>query len=132
MSNIDLLLEKLLDYYEVSNLSELAKSLNTTPQNISKWKTRNSVSAIKKKCRELGIYDEIFGDLNTNIQYVHSNLGNNAFNNFNNHGDQKRNEKSESFDEDVKDILNKAAACINQNNKESFIKLVKSWIVDNL
>ena len=60
--------------------------------------------------------------------------GHYTFNAFNNHGDQKRNEKSESeeFDEDVKDILNKAAACINQNNKESFIKLVKSWIVDNL
>jgi hypothetical protein len=39
---------------------------------VSKWKSRNSVNAIKVKCRELGIYNEIFGDLNSNIQINNS------------------------------------------------------------
>ena len=55
----------LYKYFGVINNIELAKKLNTTQQTISNWKTRNSISAIKKKCRELGIYNEIFGDINT-------------------------------------------------------------------
>ena len=60
------MLEELLNFFNVSNLSELANKMNTSPQNISKWKQRNSVSAIKKKCRELGIYNEIFGNVQRN------------------------------------------------------------------
>ena len=70
MESINDLLDDLLSFYNVSNLSELANKMNTTPQNISKWKKRNSVNAIKKKCRELGIYNEIFGD--QNIQTIGS------------------------------------------------------------
>ncbi|MFY4744122.1 hypothetical protein ACOTVX_11640, partial [Aliarcobacter butzleri] len=33
---------------------------------------RNSVNAIKNKCKEIGIYNEIFGDLNSNIQINNS------------------------------------------------------------
>jgi len=57
---------KLYTLYKVDNNIELASKINTTPQTISNWKTRNAMSAIKKKCRELGIYNEIFGDLNSN------------------------------------------------------------------
>ena len=49
-------------YFSVVNYSELAKKIGVAQQNISKWKSRNSVNAIKVKCRELGIYNEIFGD----------------------------------------------------------------------
>lgn len=59
---------KLYEFFKVNNNLDLAELLKTTPQTISNWKTRNSISAIKKKCRELGIYNEIFGDLNSNIQ----------------------------------------------------------------
>ena len=67
----EIILEKLMLYFHVINYSELAQKIGVAQQNISKWKSRNSVSAIKIKCRELGIYNEIFGDLNMqNIQIM--------------------------------------------------------------
>ncbi|MCT7509774.1 helix-turn-helix domain containing protein [Aliarcobacter cryaerophilus] len=62
MENAEFFIEKLLKLYKVSNVAELSKEINTSQKTISNWKIRNSISAIKKKCRELGIYDEIFGD----------------------------------------------------------------------
>ena len=62
MENVENILEKLYSFYKVSGASELSDKINTTQQTISNWKKRNSVTALKKKCRELGIYNEIFGD----------------------------------------------------------------------
>ncbi len=67
------LIEMLMDYYNVSSNNELAEKLNMQPSSISSWKNKNSVTAIKKKCRELGIYKEIFGEIN--IQTVVNNEG---------------------------------------------------------
>ncbi|MCT7547288.1 hypothetical protein N5U18_02205 [Aliarcobacter butzleri] len=53
---------KLYSFFHVNNNLDLAIKLDTTPQTISNWKSRNSINAIKKKCRELGIYPEIFKD----------------------------------------------------------------------
>lgn len=61
------LIYKLYSFFDVKNNLDLANKLETTAQTISNWKSRNSVNAIKKKCRELGIYNHIFGDLNSNI-----------------------------------------------------------------
>lgn len=61
--NASFFIEKLLNYYNVSTISELAQILDTKQTSISSWRFRNSVNAIKKKCRELGIYNEIFGDM---------------------------------------------------------------------
>ena len=58
---------KLYEFFNVNNNLELAELLKTTPQTISNWKTRNSISAIKKKCRELRIYNDIFGDIENKI-----------------------------------------------------------------
>ena len=66
------ILDKIMLYFSVVNYSELAKKIGVAQQNISKWKSRNSVNAIKVKCRALGIYNEIFGDLNSNIQINNS------------------------------------------------------------
>ena len=78
INHAEILIDKMLDYYSVVTYSELANNINTTQQTISSWKQRNSVSAIKKKCKELGIYNEIFGDLNSNInsQTIRDNHGN--------------------------------------------------------
>lgn len=75
---IDEIFEKLFQYFHVSTISELAEKLLMSQPSVSNWRTRNSISAIKKRCRELGIYNEIFGDINTNTQYIHSNSGNNT------------------------------------------------------
>ena len=78
INEAEILIDKMLDYYSVVTYSELAIKINTTQQTISSWKQRNSVNAIKKKCKELGIYNEIFGDLNSNInnQTIRDNHGN--------------------------------------------------------
>ena len=73
------LIYKLYSFFDVKNNLDLANKLETTAQTISNWKSRNSVNAIKKKCRELSIYNEIFGDLNTNINHFQNSNINKAF-----------------------------------------------------
>lgn len=51
-----------MDFYQVSTFTELSKLLDIGQPAITKWKKNNSISAIKRKCRELGIYREIFKD----------------------------------------------------------------------
>ena len=51
---------KMLDFYNVSTIKELSKITNIGASTISNWKQRQSITALKKKCRELGIYNEIF------------------------------------------------------------------------
>lgn len=68
------LIDKIMDYYKVSTFTELSNLINIGQPAITKWKKNNSINAIKKKCRELGIYNEIFGDLNSTI----INQGNNS------------------------------------------------------
>ena len=72
INEAEILIDNLLSYYNVSTYSDLGIKISVSQQNISKWKQRNSANALKKKCRELGIYNEIFGDFNSNIQINHS------------------------------------------------------------
>lgn len=80
MENAEFLIDKLLNFYKVSNVAELSTKIDTSQKTISNWKIRNSINAIKKRCRELGIYNEIFGDLNSSInnQTIRDNHGNNT------------------------------------------------------
>jgi len=56
------LIFKMFKHYNVNTLNQLAQIIDTPAATISKWKQRNSISAIKKKCIKLGIYQNIFGD----------------------------------------------------------------------
>lgn len=69
---IDEIFDRLYDFYGVSTITDLAAKLKMSQPAITNWQRRNSISAIKKRCRELGIYKEIFGnfDLNRNIQII--------------------------------------------------------------
>lgn len=123
---------KLISHFQLKNMSELAEKLNVSQSVMSNWKSRNAIGAICEKVLEINprALSSILEDVTTNIQHVRTNNGNNALDNF---GTQSiGNDSSKEFDEDIKDILKKAAACINESNKESFIKHVKAWIVDNL
>jgi transcriptional regulator with XRE-family HTH domain len=75
--NAEKLIERLMSFFNVFSLHELADKLGISQPAISKWKKTNSIIAIKKKCRELGIYNEIFDDFNSNV----NNLQNSEFNN---------------------------------------------------
>ncbi len=76
--NADNLIDLLFIHFNVTTMADLAMHISVSQQTISKWKQRNSVNAIKKKCIELGIYNEIFGNLNSNInnQTIGDNHGN--------------------------------------------------------
>lgn len=79
VENAEFLIEKLLNFYKASNVAELSTKINTSQKTISNWKIRNSINAIKKRCRELGIYTEIFGDLNTNVNNIQNSNINKVF-----------------------------------------------------
>ena len=87
MNEIEFYIEKLLNYFNVTTISDLAEVMEIKQSSISSWKIRNSISAIRKKCRELGIYKEIFGELNdfSNSNYNlnnHSSLIDNSTNKY--------------------------------------------------
>jgi hypothetical protein len=67
--NFEYYFDKILNFYNVSTIKELGLSIDTGASTISNWKQRNSITALKKKCRELGIYNEIFGDSGMNKFY---------------------------------------------------------------
>jgi 5'(3')-deoxyribonucleotidase len=81
INQAELLIDKLLNYYNVSTYSDLGIKINVSQANISSWKIRNSVNAIKNKCKELGIYNEIFGDLklSTNEEESNQEIDNDVF-----------------------------------------------------
>lgn len=55
-----LLIDKLMKHYEIFTISELGVKIGVSQPYISAWKTNNNVKAIMKKCKKLGIYNEIF------------------------------------------------------------------------
>jgi hypothetical protein len=65
--NAEAYIDRLLEYFNVVTYSELSNKIGIGQPAISKWRVNNSITPIKKKCRELGIYNEIFGNLNSNI-----------------------------------------------------------------
>ena len=72
MFNFTYFYDKLLNFYNVNTLKDLSEVTNIPISTMSSIKQRNSITALKKKCRELGIYNEIFEDLNNNIQLINT------------------------------------------------------------
>ncbi|TLS71402.1 hypothetical protein FE246_07260 [Aliarcobacter thereius] len=70
--NADTLIDLLFIHFNVTTMADLAMHISVSQQTISKWKQRNSVNAIKKKCIELGIYNVIFGDLSKETNNFHN------------------------------------------------------------
>lgn len=62
-------LDRLFNLFNTNSISELAKILNVSQPTISKWRARGSINPIKKICREMEIYDKIFGDLSNSQIY---------------------------------------------------------------
>lgn len=60
MNEAEFYIIRLFSYFKVSNATQLSTLINATPQAIANWKTRNSVASIRRKCQELGIYNQIF------------------------------------------------------------------------
>ena len=135
--DIEIILQRLLDYFDLDNMSQLADKLSVSQPTISKWKNNNSIVAIKKKCRELGIYNEIFGDLNMqNIQnqIIDTQNGINSFNNFAESNKQKIISKDILQDEEVIKVIKSITPIIEDDKikKDDFIKYLKKWLIDNI
>jgi len=62
----EILIERLMQHFQVNTISKLATYIDVSQPSISAWKKNGYVNAIKKKCRELGIYQDIFGDTQVN------------------------------------------------------------------
>ena len=71
--NFEHYFDKIFNFYNVSSIKELSEAINTGASTISNWKQRNSITALKRKCRELGIYNEIFGDSFTTFSQTGAN-----------------------------------------------------------
>ena len=114
--NFEYYFDKIFNFYNVSSIKELSEVINTGASTISNWKQRNSITALKKKCRELGIYNEIFGNLNSNInnQTIRDNHGN-----LSQTGDvygSKDNENLNNIDEAALSTFKRAySKCVDEN-----------------
>lgn len=103
--NAEYFIDKMMKHYQVDTLSALSNIIGISQPSISAWKKNEYISAIIKKCRELGIYDEIFGDTNV---FINQGNGGRAAGR-----DYKEGVKSQSivFEETtislIKDLINK-------------------------
>ena len=133
MSEIEIIFEKLFDFYKVGNINSLSNALNSAPSTVSNWKQRNSISAIKKRCRELGIYNEIFGAGDSNTQKIKDNHGQIALKV---EGDQNFETAIGLIDRypEIKKIIETAlAASDGDATKVNNLKsCIKEWIIENL
>ncbi len=114
--NADTLIDLLFIHFNVTTMADLAMHISVSQQTISKWKQRNSVNAIKKKCIELGIYNEIFGNLNSNIN--HQTIGDNHGNlsQTGNVYTSKDNNDLNNIDEAVLSTFKRAySKCVDEN-----------------
>lgn len=117
------LIEKLLNYYNLTSLQELAEKLNIKQSSLSSWKSRNSINAIRNKCRELGIYNEIFGDLNSNINNFQNSTNVVAQDFSNNSNAQHGNIGNKSnIDENILKLIDTLYSFAKTNNKIDELK----------
>ncbi|WP_434637359.1 hypothetical protein MLC35_00945 [Sulfurimonas sp. NW7] len=123
------ILERMFAYYNVSSISGLSKVINTSPKTISNWKIRNSISAVKKKCRELGIFQEIFNS--TGAAIVSDNHGNIAGTVFGSQYSEKK-----SLNNDIDDGLLKlvylATQTLNSEQIQELKKMIKQFMMDSV
>ena len=106
MLNFIYFYDKLLGFYNVNTLKDLSEVTNIPISTMSSIKQRNSITALKKKCRELGIYNEIFGDLNSNTTINQGNNSRAAGKNYIESGHS--NEKEINFDNITIGLIKKA------------------------
>ena len=129
--NADNLIDLLFIHFNVTTMADLAMHISVSQQTISKWKQRNSINAIKKKCIELGIYNEIFGDFNHNSNIkINTNSGQIAGTV---HGNQEQriNHKEDEYiiPETILDDINILFKLAIENEKEDdLIELIDEFI----
>ena len=124
--NAEQLIDKLMSYYNVFSMHELSSKIGISQPAISKCKNNNSILAIKKKCRELGIYNEIFEDLNTNINNFQNSKNNVAQifggENQNNYNLDIKSKSNVTIDENILKLVDTLYSFAKTNNKIDELK----------
>lgn len=57
-----IVIERLMDHYNVYKLNQLAEKMNIKYDSICSWKNAATLNPLKNICRELNIYNEIFSN----------------------------------------------------------------------
>ena len=122
--NIDTLIRKLLNYYNLKTLNELADKLETTQSTISGWKSRNAIGAltdtVANKAPEALEY--IFRSENIhNFQNSTNVIGQDFSNNSNAHHTQNIGNKM-NIDENILKLLDTLYSFAKTNNKIDELK----------
>ena len=129
--DINTVFDRLFDYYCINSLQELALKLGVSQPAISQWKTRNAISAVKKRCRELGIYNEIFGDLTYNNRISVNNYKGQVAGTVQGNQTQNLNQKEDEYiiPETILDDINILFKLAIENEKEDdLINLIDEFI----
>lgn len=124
MNEINEIFDKLFSFFDVSTITELAQKLEMSQPAVTNWQRRNSISAIKKRCRELGIYNEIFGDLNSNTNNFQNStnvVAQDFSNNSNAHHTQNIGNKP-NIDENILKLIDTLYSFAKTNNKIDELK----------
>ena len=116
--NFEYYFDKIFNFYNVSSIKELSEVINTGASTISNWKQRNSITALKKKCRELGIYNEIFGDLKNTPKPIRQDFS------INNHSNHIQNiiGSELNIDENILKLVDTLCSFAKTNNKFDELK----------
>jgi uncharacterized protein YjcR len=77
MQEIDILIERLMEYFGVTRLQDLGEKLGVAQNTISGWRARNAVEALKKRMIEKEMKLDIVNQTNTGNSFgnVAVNLG---------------------------------------------------------
>ncbi len=57
-----IVIERLMDYFNVYKLNQLAEKMKIKYDSLSSWKNAATLNPLKNICRELNIYNEIFSN----------------------------------------------------------------------
>lgn len=109
--NIEILIGKLLNYYQIKTLNELAIKLDTTQSTISGWKARNAIGALT---------DTVANKDPEVLEYIFSS----NINNF-----QNSNNKVSGFSSLIDNSSNKSNTS-NSNKKEENINIPQSLVIE--
>jgi len=70
MNLADDIINKLFKYYDVRTIKELSPKINTPASTISDWRQRGAINPLRKKCKDLGMYEEIFENVDIHCSKI--------------------------------------------------------------
>lgn len=133
MHNFTYFYDKLLNFYGVTSLQGLSNETKIPISTISSIKQRESITALKKKCRELGIYNEIFGD--SSISFTQTGANSTQIKTQNNEKDVFNSSsinKNINIDDEFLPLFQALSSVANALNKKELLKKELTNLISKL